>query len=40
MSTVQSNVFYAIKEKYPQECVFVYNFVPPNLSLFSVEILL
>ncbi len=34
ISTVQTNIFYVITDKYPLECVFVYNFVPPNLNLF------
>ena len=34
---VQANVFYAITEKYPLECVFVYKFVSPNVSLFLLQ---
>ena len=34
ISTVQTNIFYVITEKYPLECVFVYNFVSLNVNLF------
>ena len=30
---IQSNLFYTITKKYTLECVFVYNFVSPNVSL-------
>ena len=36
-SIVQTNEFYIITEKYPLECVFVYNLVSPNVSLFLPE---
>ena len=28
-------MFYAVTEKYPLECVFVYTLVSPNVSLLS-----
>ena len=30
----QIRLFFAATKKYPLECVFVYNFVPPNENLF------
>ena len=37
LSIAQINVFYSVIEKFPLECVFVYNFVSPNVSLFSLQ---
>ena len=31
------NVFFTFAEKYPLECVFVYDIVSPNVSLFSQQ---
>ena len=32
------NMFYAITEKYPLDCVFVYNSVSPYVNLFSLQV--
>ena len=39
ISVVQINVFSIITEKYPLECIFVYNFVPPCELIFEASFL-
>ena len=34
ISIAQTNVLYTVTEKYPLKCVFVYNIISPNESLF------